>query len=284
MNEEQLASLAADIVRNGLLLPIRTYEGMILDGRNRYRACELACVTPRFLEYTGDNPVAFAFSSNEERRHLTSGQRAALAVDIKPRLEEEARKRKAKLSGTRRNPGEPREQVVQKVAPPDERKSRTEAARIAGTNHAYVNAAEKIKAGAPEVFDKLKAGKISLQDAKREVAKIPTDPWRPDEKTRRESVESGKSVVANAERDKNLITWAEKVGCVVYVDRGTRYGNPFVLPDDGSREEVCDAYAEHYLPFKPSILKRAAELRGRVLVCHCYPERCHAESLIKLIA
>ena len=160
--------------------------------------------------------------------------------------------------------------------------AREEAAKSVGVNDRYVQDAKKVKAEAPEVFERLKAGKITLQDAKREVSKKPTDDWRKDERDRQERCEGGATVIANASSDKNLIAWAEGQGLAVRVDRGTRYGNPFVLGEDGDRNEVCDAYRLHYLPHKPSIAERAGDLVGKVLVCHCYPERCHAESLVKL--
>ena len=46
------------------------------------------------------------------------------------------------------------------------------------------------------------------------------------------------------------------------------------------RAEVCDFYRDHYLPHKSSIQKQLPELKGKVLACHCYPERCHGEELI----
>jgi hypothetical protein len=43
---------------------------MILDGRNRYRACLEARVEPRFVEFDADDPIAFVVSVNIKRRHL----------------------------------------------------------------------------------------------------------------------------------------------------------------------------------------------------------------------
>jgi hypothetical protein len=283
MEEADLDRLAADIKAHGLQHPIVTYEGMILDGRNRDLACMRAGVAPRFVPYAGDNPVAYAFSCNEARRHLTSGQRAAIAVELKPRLEEEARKRQ---EVSRAQPGEAADKrgVTNYTAlagdSRDQSKSRAQAATLAGTNAAYVTVAERIKDKAPGVFDRLKAGKISMQDARREAAKIPEDDWSADERRRQKEVQAGRTVLANAEADKNLVLWAEGKGLAVYIGRGSLYGNPFVLDRDGTREEVCDHYEQHYLPFKPSILKALDTLRGKVLVCHCHPRRCHGDALL----
>jgi len=77
---EELDALADDIKINGLLEAITLYDGEVLDGRNRYVACKAAAVIPRFEQYTGDDPLAFVISKNLHRRHLTAGQRAAIAA------------------------------------------------------------------------------------------------------------------------------------------------------------------------------------------------------------
>ena len=170
---------------------------------------------------------------------------------------------------------------MEKLPPIEKAKAREEAARSVGVNDRYVSDAKKVKTEAPEVFERLKAGKITMQDAKREVAKKPTDDWRQDERDRQAQVTEGITVVANASADKNLIAWAESKRLVVRIDRSTRYGNPFVLGEDGDRDDVCDAYETHYLPNKPSINDRidGGELTGKVLVCHCHPQRCHGDCL-----
>ena len=271
MSDDDLQGLSNDIKHQGLLTPVWLYEDKILDGRNRAKACQMAGVKVETKTYTGDNPVAFAFSLNEKRRHLSSGARAALAVEAKPLYEAEAKKRQ----GQRTDLSDANFQ--QKVA---ESQSRDKAATDFGTNHQYVNQAEKVKAQAPEVFEKLKQGKVSMQDAMREVRSKPTNPWLDDEKERKAAVVAGQTVIANAERDKNLVQWAELKGYSVRIDRGSLFGNPFILGKDGDRDAVCDAYRDYYLPNKPSILKQLPEIEGKVLVCHCYPESCHGEELI----
>jgi ParB-like nuclease domain len=68
--------LKADIQAHGLLHPIVLYEGQILDGGNRYRACVEAGIEPEVVEYDGDDPAAFVCSSNVHRRNMSLGQRA----------------------------------------------------------------------------------------------------------------------------------------------------------------------------------------------------------------
>jgi hypothetical protein len=77
MSDDEIQSLAEDIKANGLSVPIVLYEGMILDGRNRYRACELAEIEPRFAHYSDNDPVGYVWSLNGERRSLTHEQRVA---------------------------------------------------------------------------------------------------------------------------------------------------------------------------------------------------------------
>jgi N6-adenosine-specific RNA methylase IME4 len=79
LSEAELAELAADIRENGLLQPIFLYDGKILDGRNRYQACQLAGVQPRFEQFKGDDPLAFVISANLRRRHLNESQRGLIA-------------------------------------------------------------------------------------------------------------------------------------------------------------------------------------------------------------
>jgi len=79
----QHQELTADIKLRGLLVPIVTYHGEIIDGRNRYLACGEAGVEPRFEELPeGVDPLSFVVSANYTRRHLSESQRALAAARI----------------------------------------------------------------------------------------------------------------------------------------------------------------------------------------------------------
>ena len=77
---EEFDRLVSDIKTNGLLEPIVVYEGKILDGRNRWRACQRARVKPRTAKWSGEcgHPAAYIVSKNIERRHLTKSQAAMI--------------------------------------------------------------------------------------------------------------------------------------------------------------------------------------------------------------
>ena len=80
--DAELQELANDIKAHGLQVPVTTYQGKILDGRNRWRACEIAGVEPDTAEYTGDDPLAFVVSGNLIRRHLSASQRGMVAAKM----------------------------------------------------------------------------------------------------------------------------------------------------------------------------------------------------------
>lgn len=83
MPEPEIAALSSDIAAHGQRVPGVLYQGMVLDGWHRYRACQLAGVEFLVRDYNeaeeGD-PRAFVDAVNACRRHLTSSQIAASKV------------------------------------------------------------------------------------------------------------------------------------------------------------------------------------------------------------
>lgn len=67
-----------------------------------------------------------------------------------------------------------------------------------------------------------------------------------------------------------------------YVGRRTKWGNPWRVNEDGTREEVIELYRQYVL----DILKHDPEflepLRGKDLICWCSPKSCHADILLEL--
>jgi len=68
----------------------------------------------------------------------------------------------------------------------------------------------------------------------------------------------------------------------VRVDRGTDWGNPFVMRGEQNRDLVCDQF-EQYALWRLSIEPAWLDpLRGKNLACWCAPKRCHGDALLKL--
>ena len=167
MSPDELEKLTEDIRQHGLLESIVTFDGQILDGRHRAQACEAAGVEPRFEEFVGGDPVAFVLSKNLHRRHLTSAQKAAIAVEALPLLEKQAKERQ-RQAGEQFGRGQEQklvEKIPQAMAE-ESSKSRDQAAALTGSNSHYVSDAKKIAVEAPDVFDAMKSGTVSMPEAR----------------------------------------------------------------------------------------------------------------------
>lgn len=66
----------------------------------------------------------------------------------------------------------------------------------------------------------------------------------------------------------------------VYIGRPSKWGNPFVIGPDGTREEVIEKY-EKWLLQQPELMASLHELKGKTLGCWCSPKACHGDVLVK---
>ena len=67
----------------------------------------------------------------------------------------------------------------------------------------------------------------------------------------------------------------------MYVGRPTKWGNPFEIGVDGSREEVIEKYGK-WIQTQPALLDDLPELCDKVLACWCSPKPCHGDILLQL--
>ena len=179
LDDKHLAELAADIKRRGLLHPIVIYEGKILDGVQRYNACQLANVYPKRVQFDKlaedvrkQGPAAFVLSQNLFRRqlHLTDDQRVAIVTKLrKPQFEAEARERKKASQFVAKSPNEsPSEPtVVSKSTPPSD-KTHERIAKEAKATPYKARQAGKLTA---EELDDVAKGKKKLRDIEKRTPK-----------------------------------------------------------------------------------------------------------------
>lgn len=142
---DEYKSLCEDIQRNGLHHKIWLYEGKIIDGRNRYRACLETRTAPLFRHWDGKgNPVDFVVGLNIHRRMMATGQRAMVAAKL-------ARMRQGGRGELPQNCG---------------KYSQAEAAALLNVSERTVNKAVRIlKHGIPGLADLVGKGQVGLDDA-----------------------------------------------------------------------------------------------------------------------
>jgi ParB-like chromosome segregation protein Spo0J len=168
MAPDQYRRLADDIKAHGLHHPIVLFDGAILDGRHRYRACVEVGVEPRFTTFDGADPVAYVTSENAARRHLTPSQIAHAVAAMKPYEERKARERQI-AAGTAN--------VTGKSVSIESDKGRTaeKLAMKAGVGVSSINRAIKVREhGTPELNAAVAAGEIALNQAEKIVQLNPS--------------------------------------------------------------------------------------------------------------
>jgi hypothetical protein len=68
----------------------------------------------------------------------------------------------------------------------------------------------------------------------------------------------------------------------VYIGRPSKWGNPFIVGQHGTRREVIEKY-KSWLMNQPQLLEDVKkELKGKDLVCFCVPRACHGKILMEI--
>jgi len=151
MEGPEFDELCHDISTNGLIEPIWTYHGKILDGRNRYRACMKVGIAPQYREYTGDNPLNFVISLNLKRRHLNESQRAVAAAKLA----------NMKWGGDRRSNQDANLHL--------ETLSKSTAAELFNVSPRLIATVKAIEREAPELVEKIEHGEMTVHEAERKA-------------------------------------------------------------------------------------------------------------------
>lgn len=171
---EEFASLVESIRARGLRNPGTTIvdaagEVLLLDGRNRARACEAAGVEFRTVPFSGGDPLKFVLDENLERRHLNETQRGMIAASLA-----------TGTWGGSRSKG--------KILP----LTLAEAGQMCKVSREVVKQGRKVFTATPELVAAATAGGIAISAAA-EVASLPDD----EQKT---LVKQGRKAVAQKAR------------------------------------------------------------------------------------
>lgn len=163
MSDAELSNLTSDIKEHGLHHPIVVYEGKILDGRHRFKACAASGVAPMFIEFNGDDAgaVAIVTSANLARRQLTKSQLALAGAKLKAWHAVRAKERA--LNNLKRGHSPERADSPTRE---DEGRARDHAARAVGVGGKLIDQAESVmRKAAPEVMALVETGAMAINEA-----------------------------------------------------------------------------------------------------------------------
>lgn len=160
----------ADAKKHGIRDQVVTLDGMILDGRNRFRAAselKIDCPMRKFdKQIDGYSPLEFVLSANLHRRHLDVSQRALVAAGI------------ANLS-------EGRPELTAQICAV----SQEDAAETLNVSRRAVQHATKVlECSPPAVVKAVQAGEVAVSDAAA-ISSLP----KSEQKEALKKVESGKA-------------------------------------------------------------------------------------------
>ena len=165
MDSNDLASLTEDIRKNGQRESIKVFDGLIVDGRNRYLACEACGCEAKFETVKPSDPVAYVVSLNLHRRHLTLAQSAMCAARAREVYEKQAKERQQVRKGDQAGAS------VENLPQLDSGKARDKAGAAFGVSGKSVDHATRvIEKGIPELAKAVDEGKIKISRAA-EIAK-----------------------------------------------------------------------------------------------------------------
>ncbi len=152
---EAFETLKADIQANGQRQDIILYEGKILDGGNRYRACLELGIEPFTTEpdFSNCDVLKFVLSVNLHRRHLTPGQQAAIVAAATDWVSA------AQHGGDRKS--------VQAATLPLE--TVADRAAQSGASERTQRMADKVARADPELAKKVAHGEVSLPKAVKQI-------------------------------------------------------------------------------------------------------------------
>lgn len=173
MGREEFDGLVEDIRERGLIDNIETYQGKILDGRHRHKACKSAGVEPRFVEFQGteEEALGYVVSKNLHRRGLNATQRAVVGQKLLPEYERFAAER---ASEGRKRGGEIRAGKLEgRSATKDQVprvKARDQVAEVVGgVSGRTIQKVKRVLKDDPKLEKDMLSGKLSADAAYKQV-------------------------------------------------------------------------------------------------------------------
>lgn len=234
----EFKALKDSIEKFGQQVSIKTLDGKILDGRNRYNVCLALGIDP-WLEAVsksdleGMSPLDYVRAMNQDRRHDDPGQRALAAARIKEYYEIEARERQTEnLKKGREIP------VMANLPQRENGSSRDKAGEAMGVSGKTVDAAVKVLHNSPpEIIEAVEHNEVSVSDAAA-VATLP----KPKQKRALKKVKSGKAKTLKAAAEPHERNGKQKHDPRLFERLKTQVGGCLRAVDDLNRSQPAPKF------------------------------------------
>lgn len=229
MSDDEFTALCEDIREHGMREPVVIYEGLVLDGRHRARACGGLGIEPLTREYEGDDPLGYVISANLHRRHLNTAQRAMVAARIA---------------------------TLRKGQKPDPRKrgsTQVAASKLLRVGKNVVGKARVIQErGVPELLERVNNGHISVEPAE-QIARLAPEDQRIELARREEKATSGRQQrdrkLTESQRQREIAALAHKRLCSVcgWLDGlvaglpRLRVDSALAVASDSDRQQIAES-------------------------------------------
>lgn len=188
---DEFEQLASDIKKNGLRESIKKLDGKIIDGRNRFVACNQVDVSAVFEDVQTDDPVQYVLSLNLHRRHLTPSQASMCAARAREIYERQADKRRR--AGVKID-------LPENLPEGKKGESRNIAGKAFGVSGKSVDHAKKvIERGTPELVKAVDEGRMAVSTA----AVLASEP--PEEQKAAIESQAKRNYAKMAGRNKNVV-------------------------------------------------------------------------------
>ena len=165
LNEEELKLLEASLVADGCESPLIVWNGVIVDGHNRYAICRKHEIPFAIQEKdfsSRDDAMLWMLRNQLGRRNLNSYQRVELVLKFEPLVKNAAEQRM--LAGKAANP------VPTLAQGQTKGKTRDHLSEAAGVSHGTFAKAQKLVQSADEETKReLRAGKVTVNRAYTEL-------------------------------------------------------------------------------------------------------------------
>lgn len=159
--EDERKQLEENCVRDGIKDSLVTWNGILIDGHNRYEIAKKHGLDFKVteMEFSGREDAKLWIIKNQlGRRNLSAYDRSSLALKLKPLFADRAKANQIASGGA----------VPQKSAKPID--TREELAKVAGVSHDTIHKVEVIEnSGTEEVIDKVKNREMSINKAYHQI-------------------------------------------------------------------------------------------------------------------